>query len=201
MGFNGDGFSGLGDNSDGPYVINDNVLQFNDNVSWTRGKHTFRFGFEYSRQNFNQLGNQFSRGQFTFQPNATKSGINGAGSGGDAFAEFLLGDIYTSTVAVSIANALYQRNSEAAFVDDTWKITPKLTLSLGLRYELTPPWTDLTGNEFNIVIPQIIEQANAPVENQPYYVRQGNCSDPYQGLTLRWTKTPAVCSNGKLRIN
>lgn len=200
MGFNGDGFSGLGDSSDGPYVINDNVLQFNDNLSWTHGKHTFRFGFEYSRQNFNQLGNQFSRGQFTFQPNGTKSGINGAGTGGDAFSEFLLGNIYTSTVAVSIANALYQRNAEAAFVDDTWKITPKFTLSLGLRYELTPPWTDRTGNEFNIVIPQIIEQANAPIENQPYYVRQGNCSDPYQGLTLRWTKTPAVCSNGKLPI-
>jgi len=39
-----------------------------DNVSWTKGKHTFRFGFEYNRQNFNQVGNQFSRGQFTFQP-------------------------------------------------------------------------------------------------------------------------------------
>jgi hypothetical protein len=200
MTFSGDGFAGLGDSSDGPYVVNDNILQFADNLSWTHGKHTFRFGFEYNRQNFNQLGNQFSRGQFTFQPNATQSspGAGGAKTGGDAFSEFLLGDIYTSTVAVSVANAHYQRNVEAGFMDDTWKFTPKLTLTLGLRYELTPPWGDQLGNEFNIAIPQIIEQANAPIQNQPYYVRQGTCSDPYGGINLRWTNTPAVCSNGKL---
>jgi len=201
MTFAGDGFAGLGDSSDGPYVVNDNVLQFSDNLSWIHGKHTFRFGFEYQRQNFNQLGNQFSRGQFTFQPNATTSSPDPATkktTGGDAFSEFLLGNIYTSTVAVSVANAHYQRNVESAFVDDTWKITPKFTLTLGLRYELTPPWYNQLGQEFNIAIPQIIETTNAPVQNQPFYVRQGNCSDPYEGLPLRWTKTPAVCSNGLL---
>jgi hypothetical protein len=200
MSFTGDGFSALGDSSDGPYVVNDNTLQVSDNLSWTHGKHTFRFGFEYQRQNFNQLGNQFSRGQFTFQPYATQSSPNGSGAktGGDAFAEFLLGDIYTSTVAVSIANSQFQRNVEAGFVDDTWKLTQKLTLSLGLRYELTPPWYNQLGNDFNIISPQIVEQVAAPVSQQPYYVRQGNCSDPYQGLNIRWISTPAVCSNGLL---
>ena len=51
----------------------------------------------------------------------------------------------------------YQRNVEAAFVDDTWKFTPKLTISLGLRYELTPPWTDMLNNEFTVAIPQIYD--------------------------------------------
>ena len=139
---NGDGFSGIGDNTDGPYVIQDNSLQLVDNLSWTRGKHTFRAGFEFNRQNFNQVGNQFSRGNFVFQPNATQSATH---TGGDAFAEFLLGDLYQSTVAVAIANAQYKRNTMAAFVDDTYRITPRLTLSLGLRYELTPPWVDQAG--------------------------------------------------------
>ena len=57
-------------------------------------------GSGFDRQNFNQLGNQFSRGDFEFQPNATA--LNG--KGGDSFAEFLLGDLYTSTVAVSDAS-------------------------------------------------------------------------------------------------
>ena len=83
------GYSGIGDSTDGPYVINNNTLQVVDNVSWIQGKHTFRFGFEYTRQNFNQVGNQFSRGNFVFQPNATQSPTL---TGGDAFAEFLLGD-------------------------------------------------------------------------------------------------------------
>lgn len=201
--FSGDGFSGIGDSTDGPYVIQDNTLQAVDNVSWTHGKHTFRFGFEYDRQNFNQVGNQFSRGNFVFQPNATQSPTH---TGGDAFAEFLLGDLYQSTVAVAIASANYQRNTEAAFIDDTYKITPRITLSLGLRYELTPPWVDQLNDDFTVAIPHLYFAPQAPQSIWPYFVREGNCSNPYQGLSINWTNTagtagsqaspPPVCSNG-----
>jgi hypothetical protein len=129
IGFNGDGFSAIGDSNDGPYEINDNNLQFDDNLFWVRGSHTFTFGFEYMRQNFDQVGNQFSRGLFIFQPNATESTKF---TGGDAFAEFLLGDLYQSEVAAGIADANFQRNNFAGWVDDTWKVTPKLTLSIWL---------------------------------------------------------------------
>ncbi len=201
---NGDGFSNIGDSTDGPYVIQNNSLQFVDNVSWIKGKHTFRFGFEYTRQNFNQVGNQFSRGNFVFQPNATQSPTH---TGGDAFAEFLLGDLYQSTVAVAIASANYQRNAESAFVDDTYKITPRITLSLGLRYELTPPWVDTLNNDFTVAIPQLYFAPQAPQSMWPYFVREGNCTNPYTGLAINWTNTagtagssanpPPVCSNGK----
>jgi hypothetical protein len=190
---NGDGFASFGDNTDGPYANNNNTLQVVDNLSWIHGKHTFRFGFEYNRQNYDQVGNQFSRGNFVFQPNATQSSTK---TGGDAFAEFLLGDLYQSTVAVAIATANFQRNTEAAFVDDTWKVTPKVTLSLGLRYELTPPWTDLLNNDFTVALPHLDFVSNAPVADYPYFVREGSCSDPYAGLSIRWTSTNAVCSNG-----
>jgi len=200
---NGDGFSGIGDNTDGPYVIQNNSLQAVDNVSWIKGKHTFRFGFEFTRQNFDQVGNQFSRGNFVFQPNATQSPTH---TGGDAFAEFLLGDLYQSTVAVAIASANYQRNTEAAFFDDTYKIAPKLTLSLGLRYELTPPWVDQLGNDFTVALPKLFFGPQAPQSQWPFFVRQGTCTNPYQGLAINWTNTagvagsqanPApVCSNG-----
>jgi Carboxypeptidase regulatory-like domain len=195
VGFSGDGFSGIGDSSDTPYQINDNILQFVDNVSWIHGKHSFRFGFEYNRQNFDQTGNQFARGDFIYQPQATQSSSK---TGGDAFAEFLLGYMYESETAVALASANMQRNTEAAFVDDTWKVTPKLTLSLGLRYELTPPWYDLDGNLLNVNMPQIDAFSNAPVSEEPFYVRQGNCTNPYAGLNFFFTVTPFVCSNGLL---
>ena len=150
--FSGDGFNAFGDGTDGPFENSNNTAQAIDNVSWTKGKHSFKFGFEYNRQNFNQVGNQFSRGNFVFQPNATQSSTH---TGGDAFAEFLLGDLYQSTVAVAIASANYQRNVEAAFADDTYKITPKITLSLGLRYELTPPWVDQLNNDFTVALPKL----------------------------------------------
>jgi hypothetical protein len=197
-GFNGDGFSGLGDNTDYPYQNQNNTLQFVNSLSWIKGKHAFKFGFEYNRQNFNQFGNQYLRGGYTFNPNATQSATH---TGGDAFAEFLLGDIYQSTEALQAANAPNQRNMEAAFVDDTWKITPKLTLSLGLRYELTPPFTDTRGDLFSIAIPHILAVPAVPQSSGlwPYFIRQGNCSNPYSAnppIPFIWSVTPAVCSNG-----
>ena len=196
--FSGTSFTGLGDTNDGPYANDNNSLQLLDKLSWIKGKHTFRFGFEYNRQNYNQVGNQFSRGQFGFQANATQDANR---TGGNAFAEFLLGDLFSSTVAVAIADAKFQRNSESAFIDDTWKVTPKLTLSLGLRYELTPPFTNTRGDYFTVAIPKITFDANTPASDYPFFVRQGNCTDPYAGLNIRWTQTKAVCSNGLLNNN
>jgi hypothetical protein len=141
------------------------------------------------------VGNQFSRGQFTFQPNATQSSSL---TGGDAFAEFLLGDLYQSEVAVGIANATFQRNLWSAWVDDTWKITRNLTLSLGLRYELTPPFLDTKGDLFSVYLPHIDFFAPAPLSDYPSFIRQGNCSDPYNGINVVWTQTNAICSNGLL---
>jgi hypothetical protein len=202
-------FGDLG--GDGPYVVTDPTWQIVDNLSWVMGKHSWRFGFEYNRQTFNQLGNQFSRGQFSSEPLATalQSGTSGHAtlSGGDALADFLLGDLYQSTVAVAVADANYVRNVEAAYADDTYKILPNITISAGIRYELTPPWNDTFGNNFNVdiqVMPKMGDISSTyPQAQWPFYVRQGNCSpaNVYQGLGIRWTTTlgPApVCSNGLL---
>lgn len=199
-------WSNFGDQGgDGPYVVTDPTWQIVDNVSWIKGKHSLRFGFEYNRQTFNQLGNQFSRGQFSTEPLATAFNSGSALSGGDAFADFLLGHLYQSTVAVAVANANYVRNVEAAYIDDTYKMLANLTISLGLRYELTPPWNDTFGNNFNVnlqVLPKLGDTSTTYAQTLwPFYVRQGTCSpaDVYQGLSIRWTTTlglPPVCSNG-----
>ena len=202
-------FGDLG--GDGPYVVTDPTWQIVDNVSWVRGKHSLRLGFEYNRQTFNQLGNQFSRGQFSSEPLATALDSGTPGnitlSGGDAIADFLLGDLYQSTVAVAVADANYVRNVQAYYIDDTYKLLPNLTVSAGLRYELTPPWNDTFGNNFNVDIqqmPRMGDTSTTYAQSQwPFYVRQGNCTpaDVYQGLSIRWTTTlgPApVCSNGIL---
>ena len=204
-------FGDLG--GDGPYVVTDPMWQIVDNVSWIKGKHSMRFGFEYSRQTFNQLGNQFSRGQFSAEPVTTaletKDPVSGKVtlSGGDALADLLLGNLIQSTVAVAVANANYVRTVQAAYADDTYKITPKLTISAGLRYELTPPWNDTFGNNFTVDLQVRPKEGDIsttyPQSQWPFYVRQGNC-DPanvYQGLSIRWVTPlgpPPVCSNGKL---
>lgn len=195
--FNGGGFTAIGDANDGPFANDNNTMQFLDKLSWIHGKHTFAFGGELSKQNFNQVGNQFSRGVFTFQPTSATTANPANGSGGYAFADFLLGRLFVSTNAAAIADAKFHRKVFHAFIDDTWKATPKLTLSLGLRYELTPPFTNKLGNYFTVEIPKIEFIANAPPADWPFFVRQGKgCADPYQGLAIRWTNTNAVCGGG-----
>ena len=203
-------WSGFGDRGgDGPYVVTDPTWQIVDNIGWVKGKHSLRIGFEYNRQTFNQLGNQFSRGQFGSGPYATalQSGTPGNAtlSQGDALADFLLGNLQSSTVAVAVADANYVRNVQDYYVDDTYKILPNLTISAGLRYELTPPWNDTFGNDFNIklqVLPKMGDVSTTYAQSQwPYYVRQGSCSpaNVYQGLAIRWVTPlgpPPVCSNG-----
>jgi hypothetical protein len=190
-------YSGIGDSTEGPYANDNNSLQFIDNFSWIRGKHTLRFGGEFRREHYNQVGNQFARGQFTFQPNATQNPATK--SGGDTFADFLLGDLYQSEAAVSIASAKFLRNGWSFYLDDTWKVTPKLTLALGLRYELTPPFYDTSRNAFSVYIPYEDRIPNiTDTSRYPQFIRTGTCSgDPYAGIGIRWPQIGVLC-DGRL---
>src|SRR5215831_16899357 len=190
-------YSSIGDSTEGPYANDNNTLQFVDNFSWIRGKHTLRFGGEFRREHYNQVGNQFARGQFTFQPNATQNPATK--TGGDTFGDFLLGDLYQSEAAVSIANAKFVRNGWALYLDDTFKVTPKLTLALGLRYEITPPFYDTTRNVFSVFIPYEDRTPNVTdTSRYPKFIREGNCSgDPYEGINIRWPQIGVLC-DGRL---
>jgi hypothetical protein len=184
-------YSGFGDDSEGPYANNNHSLQFIDNFSWIRGKHALRFGGEARRDEFNQVGNQFARGSFLFDINATALTVKNAagaltGSGGDAFADFMLGQTKRAEAAVAIAQAEFRNWSYALYIDDVWKATPKLTINFGVRYEITPPWLDTTGRLFTVAIPQNIRSGPvADLNLHPYFLRQGT-GDPLEGVNLVW---------------
>src|SRR5882762_8260451 len=144
-------YNGIGDGTDGPFENKNNTLQFINNTSITRGSHSFRFGGEIRRDQFNQVGNQYGRGSFSFSqvqtqdPRALTASLN-LPQQGDAFASFLLGNVTLTEVAAQIAAVQFRSTNFAVYVDDVWKVTPKLTLSLGLRYENNPPLKDIFGN-------------------------------------------------------
>jgi len=74
-------------------------------------------------------------------------------------------------------------------------VTNHLTVLAGLRYELTPPFTNTLGNYFTVNLPTIDYSLNQPQANFPTLVRQGDdCTDPYAGLSLRWAVTPVGCA-------
>jgi hypothetical protein len=195
--FTPDPYTAVGDSTDGPYVTSDLDKSLNDNFTWVKGKHSIDFGFQYDGMTFSELGNQQSRGNFVFQRNATAQvtspGTLNANSG-SGFADFLLGQIYSSTYAVSIAHANYIANVWAFYFDDNYKLLPNLTVSAGLRYELTPPWYDTLGNEFVVdfqtnsspITPNI--GTAEPQNVWPIFTRQGNCTNAYSGVSVLWTQ-------------
>ena len=190
-------YDGFGNDSEGPYENNNSSLQFVNNTSIIRGKHSFRFGGEIRRDGYNQVGNQFARGQFTFTRNATQN-LAVSGVSGDPFADFLLGQTFQSEAAVSIASAQYRSLGFALYVDDVWKVTSHLTINMGLRYELTPPWEDQTGHLFNGMVPYDVRAVNVQDQSlYPFFERQGPPSDdPYAGIAIRWPNI-SVRQDGK----
>ena len=190
------GFSGFGDSSEGPYVNNNSTYQVIDNFSWTFGSHSMRFGGELRWDQYNQVGNQFPRGEFLFEANATSN--VGASGTGNAFADFLLGYCKRCEVSVSLAQAEFRSFSRYFYVDDSWKLTPKLTVSLGMRYEYTPPWLDKTGRLVNIYVPFFDATPNvADRSRHPVFIRTGS-GDFYEGLSLRFNPAIQVARDGRL---
>jgi hypothetical protein len=127
-----DGFSGFGNGTDGPYTTSDHILQLVDNVSWTHGNHSFKFGAQVDRTNFNETGNQYARAQYNFSNKATGYGP----------ADFMLGYVNSTVDAVALAVARFSMTSQFYYIQDSWKIRPNVTISYGLRYEYVPSWSD-----------------------------------------------------------
>lgn len=190
------GFSGFGDDSEGPYVNNNKTFQAVDNFSWTLGSHSVKFGGELRWDQYNQVGNQFARGAFLFEANVTSN--LGAPNTGNAFADFLLGYCKRCEASVSLANIQFRAFSQYFYFDDSWKITPKLTVNFGLRYEYTPPWLDKTGRLVNIHVPFADTTPNVQdLSRHPTLVRMGT-GDFYEGLALRFNPAIKVARDGRL---
>ena len=195
------GFSGFGDDSEGPYVNTNQTWQIVDNFSMTKGSHSLRFGGELRWDNYNQIGNQFARGAFLFEPNATglptATGTLTANTG-NSFADFLLGYCKRCEVAVTLASADFMARSMYYYIDDSWKVTPKLTVNMGLRYEYTPPWLDRSGKLVNISAPFLDNTPNvADLSRHPTFVRIGS-GDFYEGTSLRFNPAIKVARDGRL---
>jgi carboxypeptidase family protein len=109
----------------------------NDLFTWVRGRHTFKFGGEYRWVTLNNYSTANSSGTFNFTPLTT--GLRGVNSG-NAIASFLLETVSSSTVDFRSNSSFYPRADVwIGHFGDTWKVTPKLSLSYGLRWDMYRP--------------------------------------------------------------
>lgn len=118
-------------------------LTFNDSLTWSVGRHTFKFGGEAGMYRIDRQQTGGSAGAYTFSNFTTSQPNAGAAfsTQGHAFASFLLGEVYQARLVIPVETSLrFQRY--ALFAQDEWRVTPKLTFSYGLRWDYQPVRTE-----------------------------------------------------------
>jgi hypothetical protein len=127
----------LGNDSEGELPQTGNSFQWADNLTRVSGNHTFKFGVDVRRQQFNQFLYYNVNGTFDFYG----GGPNDVGAN-SLYPNFLLG--LPDQFGQGSGQVEYVRNTGVyVFAQDSWKIKPNLTLNYGLRWELTTPLADI----------------------------------------------------------
>lgn len=189
------GYATLGDSGSYPAIIANNNFQINDAVTWLYKKHTFKFGGEVLRRQENVYQNATQHGDMGFGPTYTTDPAIG-GSNGNSIADLLLGAPTAGNIAYVPGTFGKRRTDIGIYAQDAWRITNKLTLNLGVRWDIFPqyPWAIVKnraayfvpslGAVYNVNTPQIPWRSGA----QPRY----NDFGPRVGFAYSATPTTIV---------
>jgi outer membrane receptor protein involved in Fe transport len=124
----------------GPTTLVNNTFGVTDTLSWIRGRHSWKMGAGFSGYQNNQVFDFIINGAFNFDGGAT----------GNGFADYLLG-IPTFYEQGPAAPSNIRSKSTYGFVQDEWRATKRLTLTLGVRYEYNSPKYDTEGRTFSVI--------------------------------------------------
>jgi hypothetical protein len=156
-------------------------LQGQDIYTTVIGTQTIKIGAFVGRMRKDQNGKPYYNGEVNFQDTATNASVsNGNASTGTALADALLGRFNSYTEAQSDTFGFFRVWQAAAFVDHVWRVTSKLSINSGLRYEWMTPWTSQQNN-VAAFYPEFYDPGQAVTVNSDGTVVPGS-GNPYNGL-------------------
>jgi len=135
------GFSGLGPGSQYPANSVVQSYQYLDNVTWVRGPHTIKSGFDFRRTRMTAVVGNSARGYALFTGQFTNLPSQSSTTG-SSIADLLLGLPQTVQSSVGDGIAHDYTNLYGIYFQDDWKVTSRLTLNLGIRYEYASPYVE-----------------------------------------------------------
>jgi len=134
----------------------------NTSLTWVRNNHTLKFGGEYMVNGYQMFQETYTNGWLTYSPNETGlpalSGVSLASTVGYSYASFLLGAVDNGFNAVPVVNHM-GAHSISGFAQDSWKVTHKLTIDYGLRYDFSTYLQD--GNGYYLIFSPSTPNPNA----------------------------------------
>ena len=187
--FRPSGYQNIGDRNFAPDPRKQDVRQIVESFSMTKGSHSLKMGA--NMRNFVRWSGitNFARGRFDFNGQFTRA-VAGVAGGGDEVADSLLG--LTSAMRFSTPlNVRRHGYAYEAYLQDNWKVTPKLTLNLGIRYEYQSPYVEQNDRANNFIIDPddsrfgTLVATGSGVEGRSFRKRDLNDWGPRVGLAYR----------------
>ena len=139
-----------------PWQNDANDYQIRDDVSWTHGRHQIKFGASWAL---------YTKVQNLFAPTQGSFGFNGSFTGND-FADYLLGDAQSYSENALQDSGHWNNKSWALYIEDNYRVTNRLTLNLGLRWDGVPHTYEANNRASNFY-PGLYNPANAALFNDP----------------------------------
>jgi hypothetical protein len=130
---------------------NELTTMLSDSLSYLAGRHSFKFGGDFTALEFNTRGASNQRGSIAFD--GSRNGLIPRLAGNEragALADFLLGQPYEASIVVGQFGRGYRQTAFALFAQDSWRATSKLTVNLGVRYDYSSPWNEVNGKLSNL---------------------------------------------------
>jgi len=197
-GVNWGAFTALAQNQDRIEPVS-NTFLYADSLSWTKNKHNFKFGFDLRRLQHNGRYPSRSAGlNFTALETAFPSGPT-RGTTGNEFASFLLGAVDNGNMYVNNAVIGERTWYAGVYAQDDWKISPRLTVNLGVRWDLFTPWAEVA-DRYSIMDPTKPNPAAGGIPGAYVFAGGDPSKGPFSGTKYLTTASDTAMRNFAPRL-
>jgi Carboxypeptidase regulatory-like domain len=155
----------FGDIGDGAYVpLNDidNTFQYSGSLSWTKGNHNLKAGLSLIRRQARNVQSADADGAYQFNL-TTDSNADQLTQQNNQLASTLVGAFQSQSRNFNLDPPDYRTWEPSGFVQDSWKVDPKLTLLLGIRYDVFTPYTEAHNHISNFNFPEALTLSHSTI--------------------------------------